>query len=65
MFNLEDCFNHMMYSSDPVVRKEASKVSEEKEKGGHTTPKEPKEVKKYEDDYIFEKLLAKDDEIEE
>ena len=69
MFNLEDCFNHMIYSSDPVVRKEASKVAEEKEenqKEGQKTKKEPNEVEKYDDDYVFENLLAKEeDEIEE
>ena len=64
MFNLEDCFNHMMYSSDPVVRKEAKIISEEKETKKEDKPiPEPKE--KYEDDYVFESLLAKEDQIEE
>ena len=55
-FNLEDCFNHMQYMSDPVLRKHAPKVNEEDE--------ETENLVKSEDDIIFESLLAKD-EIEE
>ena len=46
MFNLTDCFNHMMYSSDPVIRKQAKLIDAEKEnEEGQKTSKEPKEVK--------------------
>ena len=55
-FNLEDCFNHMQYMSDPALRKHAPKVNEEDE--------ETENLVKSEDDIIFESLLAKD-EIEE
>ena len=53
--NLEDCFNHLQYISDPVLRKHAPKISEDDE---------DENVLKTEDDIIFESLLAAD-EIEE
>ena len=68
LYNLEDCFNHLWYMSDPVLRKQAAteNASEEKEEETEENVEE-----KSEDDIIFESLLAADeielaaDEIEE
>ena len=55
LFNIEDCFNHLWYMSDPVLRKQAAEnVSEEKEE--ETTNENDEE--KSQDDIIFESLLA-------
>ena len=59
--NLEDCFNHLQYISDPVLRKHAPKISEDDEEKKSAADEN---VLKTEDDIIFESLLAAD-EIEE
>ena len=58
--NLEDCFNHLQYISDPVLRKHAPKISEDDEEKKSAD----ENVLKTEDDIIFESLLAAE-EIEE
>ena len=60
-FNLEDCFNHMQYMSDPVLRKHAPKVDEDDDDGKKSANEN---LVKSEDDIIFESLLAAD-EVEE
>ena len=52
-FNLTDCFNHLLFMSDPIIRKEAPVVEEKKHE------------MKYEDDFIFESFIDRDDDIEE
>ena len=56
LFNIEDCFNHLWYMSDPVLRKQAAEnVTEEEKEDENTTDQN---VEKSEDDIIFESLLA-------
>ena len=59
-FNLEDCFNHLQYISDPVLRKNAPKVDED----DNETKSANENLVKSQDDIIFESLLAAN-EIEE
>ena len=54
-FNLEDCFNHLLYMSDYILRKYAS--ANESDENEVKKPKKPTE--KTEDDIIFESLLKK------
>ena len=50
--NITDCFNHLLYMTDPFVRREAPVIEEEEKK------------MEFEDDFIFASLID-NDEIEE
>ena len=53
-FNITDCFNHLLFMSDPIIRKEAPAFKPEKHE------------MEFEDDYWFAKFIDDDDdEIEE